>query len=124
MLADDQCHIRPFKLVFVATCDEQKGEITMEWIIVTDHLEEHPEDAKWFITADMPPGFTKATVDALPYEFRLLDDDGELYFSGKCGDLDNADQDHAFAPLDWAMNDSGCTRMDYRKVGEKEWKTL
>ena len=96
----------------------------MRWIIITDHLDETPNPAHWFITADMPPGFTKAMVDDLPYEFRLRDDDGELYFSGKCGDLAKADQDHAFAPLDWAMNDSGCTWMEYRKVGEKEWRQL
>ncbi|MDR9847060.1 hypothetical protein [Herbaspirillum huttiense] len=60
----------------------------------------------------------------LNFEFRLFDDDGELYYEGKCGDLDKADQERAFEPLDWAMNDSGCTRMDYRKVGEREWKTL
>lgn len=57
-------------------------------------------------------------------EFRLFDDDGELYYVGVCDDLDNQDQSGAFEPLDWAMGDSGCTRMDYRKKGEKVWKTL
>lgn len=95
----------------------------MRWIITKDHLTPLTPP-NWFVSATMPPGFTQETVAALPYEFRLYDDDGELYFSGHCGDLDQADQDHAFAPLDWAANDAGCTRMDYRKKGSKQWQTL
>ena len=64
----------------------------------------------------------KATMN---FEFRLYDDDGELYYEGLCKDLDMADADHAFAPLDWATNDVGATRLDYRKLGTNdEWKTL
>lgn len=58
------------------------------------------------------------------FEFRLFDDDGELYYEGLCKDLENQDEQSAFAPLDWAMNDAGATRMDYRKVGERTWETL
>lgn len=57
-------------------------------------------------------------------EFRLYDDDGNLYYEGLCLDLDDQEGDSAFQPLDWAMNDAGCTRMDYRKKGQVEWKTL
>lgn len=60
----------------------------------------------------------------LPCEFRLYDDDGELYYEGKCGDLSQYDEEHAFAPLDWAMSYSGCTTMQYREPGSKEWKLL
>lgn len=58
------------------------------------------------------------------FEFRLFDDDGEHYYSGVCRDLDLQSAGPAFAPLDWAMNDAGCTRMDYRKKGEKKWQVL
>ena len=68
--------------------------------------------------------FKRAFARGLNYEFRLFDDDGELYYEGKCKDLDQQDEESAFAPLDWAEHDAGCTRMDYRKKGEKEWKTL
>lgn len=66
----------------------------------------------------------KQWIDKCDYEFRLYDDDGELYYEGVCLNLDDAPEDGAFEPLDWAMNDAGCTRMDYRKKGETEWKTL
>lgn len=63
-------------------------------------------------------------IKALPYEFRLLDGDEEVYFIGRCEDLAEADADHAFAPLDWAQGNYGCVEMQYRKVGEKEWVVL
>jgi hypothetical protein len=58
------------------------------------------------------------------YEFRLYDDDGELYYEGVCKDLEQQSASDAFEPQDWAEYDSGCTRTDYRKIGETEWKTL
>lgn len=58
------------------------------------------------------------------FEFRLLDDDGEVYYEGRCGNLDKASGDSAFEPLDWAEGHAGCTEMQYRRVGEQEWKTL
>lgn len=60
-----------------------------------------------------------------PFHFRLKDDDGNVDFVGECGDLDQADADQAFAPLDWAMSDTGSTTMEYRKKGTNEpWKVL
>lgn len=64
------------------------------------------------------------TEAAFPFEFRLLDDDSEVYFVGRCGDLDEADGDQAFAPLDWAGPRFGTTTMEYRKVGETVWQIL
>lgn len=57
---------------------------------------------------------------SLPHRFRLFDDDGYLYFEGRS---DDCDSEEAFAPLDWAMGDSGCVRIDY--LGEDgEWREL
>lgn len=95
----------------------------MRWIITVDHLTPLAEPM-WFVRANMPPGFTKQMAEELPFEFQLFDDDDELYFSGKCGDLDTADCDAAFAPLDWAMDDSGCTCMKYRKQDALTWNVL
>lgn len=111
----------------------------MKWIITEDHTStggtpdtivgKHRADREWIATrkaatpevrAEMLDAFKAAMTD----EFRLFDDDGELYYTGLCLDLDDQDGDSAFQPLDWAMNDSGCTRMDYRKKGATEWKTL
>mgnify|MGYP003652402105 CR=1 FL=1 len=50
--------------------------------------------------------------------FKLYDDDDELYYSGYYNE--DAVEDE-FEVLDWAMNDSGCTRMDIRgKSGKME----
>ena len=57
-------------------------------------------------------------------EFHLFDDDGEHYYSGVCLKLDEQDEESAFEPLNWAMNDAGCTRMDTRKKGETKWNVL
>lgn len=59
-----------------------------------------------------------------PYEWATFDDDGHAVYSGRCGDLGQADQDNAFAPLDYSAADCGATEMRYRKLGETEWKTL
>jgi hypothetical protein len=65
-------------------------------------------------------GFTKSWS----HEIRLYDDDGELYYEGRCDQLDQADQDAAFAPQDWATNEAGCTSTKYRKVGATKWEDL
>lgn len=57
-------------------------------------------------------------------EFRLLDDDGEVYYVGVCMNLDGQHQESAFEPLDWSRRRDGCTTMQYRKKGESEWKVL
>ncbi|MEJ7807553.1 MAG: hypothetical protein WKG03_16710 [Telluria sp.] len=111
----------------------------MLWIITEDHLDlsahgipssvgkmnapkfrELLRSAPTEAREPMIEGFKQGMTD----EFHLFDDDGELYFTGLCLDLDDQDGDSAFGPLDWAMSDSGCTRMDYRKKGAEEWQTL
>lgn len=53
--------------------------------------------------------------------FKLYDDDGILYYTGKFyGDADSED---AFQPLDWATYDSGCTYIKYRQPNGK-YETL
>ena len=55
--------------------------------------------------------------------FRLFDDDGELYYEGRIAQhwLDG-EEALAFAPLDWARADAGCTRMDF--FLHDKWETL
>lgn len=114
----------------------------MHWIIAEDHLAdrmaEHgipssvgrmrgPKD----LVAELKTLAPEAKAarlqqfkDCLNFEFRLYDDDDELYFTGLCRDLDQQSGDSAFEPLDWATADSGCTRMDFRKKGAETWETL
>jgi len=56
-----------------------------------------------------------AAAPALPLMFRLLDDDGNVYYGGQ------ADAD-GFAPLDWAQCYAGCTSIQFKR-GER-WETL
>lgn len=106
----------------------------MEWIVTKDLINTQDGDTqkvnvgrKDYGTLLLEKGSPQAFQDhiaQLPYEFQLLDDDGILYYEGKCGDLAEASEQKAFEPLDWAMADVGCTEMLYRKLGEKEWAVL
>lgn len=58
------------------------------------------------------------------FEFQTRCDDGHECYSGVCGDLDQADGDAAFEPLDYATADVGATEMWYRRKGETDWKQL
>lgn len=52
--------------------------------------------------------------------FKIYDDDDILYFSGYLHESEPDD----FTPLDWAMFDSGCTRIDYRNPETGKMETL
>lgn len=53
--------------------------------------------------------------------FKLYDDDGILYYTGKF--LGDPDSEEAFEPLDWARNYAGCTEIKYRQADGK-YETL
>lgn len=113
----------------------------MHWIITADHINGKPGDTipsrvgykrgptQWiaeYRAAD--PAKRNRMLEefkaGMNFEFRLYDDDGILYYEGLCKDLDDQDEESAFGPLDWGMNDAGCTTMKYRKKGHAIWKTL
>jgi len=115
----------------------------MFWIITKDHINKGSDDgvlsrvgtymtsghrlldaAVFAAPREARPQILEGCKQVCDYEFRLYDDDGELYYEGLCYRLDKASEQGAFEPLDWAANEAGCTRMDYRKKGEAEWKTL
>lgn len=85
----------------------------MRWVITKDLIEDvvnHSQVGRGTVTLDQG--------DDLPYEFRLLDDDREHYYTGRCNSLD-------FDPLDWAFNHAGCTIMQYRKANTTDnWEDL
>lgn len=112
----------------------------MHWIITEDHINKDTADdpskvgkmranRHWMecyraAPAEAKPPMIEGFKQVMTEEFRLYDDDGNLYYVGLCKDLDDQEADSAFQPLDWAMNDVGAVRMDYRKIGATEWKTL
>ncbi len=52
--------------------------------------------------------------------FKLYDDDDILYYSGYL----HEDEEDEFAPLDWAMNEAGCTRIDVRNPTTGRMETV
>lgn len=114
----------------------------MKWIITRDHVN-GPYDPKTKGAAVLTePGIgcavgrnpsckcvTPARVaeyaNELPTAFQLLDDDGEVYFEGRCADLGLYDADEAFEPLD-RFESYGCTTMMYRPANDPTafWEQL
>lgn len=68
------------------------------------------------------PAEIEAYAKGMAYEFRIIDDDGGVYFKGKC--------ESPQSPLGYFSPRSGrgdiCfnTEIEYRKVGDEEWKRL
>lgn len=78
----------------------------------------HAEQVKWL------EDYMSTHCSMFPYHFRLKNDDGDVDFEGQCGDIEQADGDAAFAPLDWAEGDTGSTTMEFRKKGSMKWSVL
>jgi hypothetical protein len=118
----------------------------MKWIVTADHInarvcvaigepivtwenKKMNAGAAWRAAYTSADAATKESMLAkfkaeMTEEFRLYDDDNELYYEGLCLNLDDQPDSSAFEPLDWAMGDAGCVRMDYRKKGDSSWRTL
>ncbi|HDR8859219.1 TPA: hypothetical protein QDA74_003717 [Burkholderia territorii] len=107
----------------------------MFWIITKDHFGDTQMGTGRYtgekLAAIRDPKLRQEATDrfvaARPefnFEFQLLDDDRNLCYTGRYMALDDADQDAAFEPLDWAMPHAGCTIMQYRRVGATKWEDL
>jgi len=84
----------------------------------------------WTITRDLLDGgkkvgtsscnFNEAKTAEIKHRFRLLDDDGEIYYEGLS---DDCDSQRAFAPLDdFGRGYAGCTEIHYLVNGT--WRQL
>lgn len=74
------------------------------WTITNDLI----DDGKKVGTASC--NFDEAKAPLLKYRFRLLDDDGEIYYEG----LSDCNSQRAFAPLDdFGLGYAGCTEIHY-----------
>lgn len=78
------------------------------FVITQDHLDDELEHHCGPASIDA----IKATGQA----FRLLDDDGELYYSGIC--IHDGGEESIFSPLNWAEIYSGCTDIQYLTNGK------
>lgn len=87
----------------------------MKWVLTENRL---TGDKHW------QHGNCKASDIHDPVAFRLLDDDGEVYFIGllERKAFENAPDYVAFEPLDAFGTAYGCTELQYKQNGH--WKTL
>lgn len=89
------------------------------WIIDVDHIAEpHNKPGTCFNAVGVagPRGYTGDGTE-LKEEFRMYDDDGELYYSGRC-------KERGFAPLDnFGMPNAGCTEIRFKNK-QGQWETL
>lgn len=114
----------------MATTKQRKGA----WVINTDYIADdsapHPSNANamdmlgpgdsefWDSNPETPDGVINHP-DAV--DFRLSDDDGELYYEGVMvmGDGDEAD---CFGPLDdFGKPNAGCASLEYYDDKRNEW---
>jgi len=87
----------------------------MPWIITQDLIaEEGEESCVGFCSYNFPSDLDPAT---LPYEFRLVDGDGGVYYHGRSSDSSS------FGPLDdFGTGWAGCTEIQYLENGH--WQPL
>jgi len=101
------------------------------WYITEDKLEKITADkGSFIICGGADPRWesegwykedgTKTIVTPFAHKFRMLDDDGIVYYVGYCED---GDSEEAFNPLDdYGMPNDGCTEIQYWENGK--WETL
>lgn len=84
------------------------------WTITNDLV----DDGKKVGTSSC--NYDEAKAALLKHRFRLLDDDGEIYYEGLS---DNCDLQRAFAPLDdFGKGYAGCTEINY--FDGQSWRQL
>lgn len=97
------------------------GLASYAWIIDTDLLEVPGQSNTNLTGPSRAPAAMLHQLETDPDagdQFRLLDDDGQVYYLGRIlgGGLD-ADEDAAFGPLtDFGTPDSGCTSIQYQNI--------
>jgi hypothetical protein len=87
----------------------------------------------WFITRDWVSGgkdrgfigprcaLTSEEITATGIAFRMLDDDGDVYYHGL---YTGPDDESLFGPLDdFGMPNAGCTAIQYRNAAG-EWEAI
>ena len=90
------------------------------WLITKDNLADCLDESfnrvgKCRVYGRKSPGVVKPLIEKDGQRFRLLDDDGIITYEGLM--LDPTNESSGFEPLDWAMNDAGCTSIEYYDKG-------
>jgi hypothetical protein len=106
------------------------------WVITKDRISDPGERSAVGVAAPRFKGITHEEIMARLkkakvtwQKFRMLDDDGNIYYYGKLFERPGWDGDASFAPLDnFGMPNAGCTEIQYHESppggGPKEWRPL
>jgi hypothetical protein len=88
------------------------------WVITRDHISEPPAcDAGTQGPRDATATQLQAASKA-GTPFKMYDDDGILYYEGRCWSEDGTDSEDGFGPLDdFGTPNAGCTEIRYRQPG-------
>lgn len=89
---------------------ERYDEEPYAWIITVDYLDpEAPNDEGTAGPRDASEDLLDRLRKGEGYTFRIRDDDGELYYEGRCSEIDH------FGPLDdFGTPNAGATEILYR----------
>jgi len=99
----------------------------MAWIITKDNLFHASDSTEARLGMKSEVGVRSHKWDEIiaknpkaeTFAFRMLDDDGEVYYEGKSTVADS------FAPLDdFGMPNAGCTEIQYRNGDNHSWEGL
>jgi len=100
------------------------------WIITKDHYPEGREGTNSNAKGMSGPShihagmFERLQTEGQGEEFRMLDDDGNLYYEGRLLG-DPAAGVSGFEPLDdFGAPNAGCTSIQYRNADTGKWETL
>lgn len=86
----------------------------MGWVVTRDHLDE--KDIEVIGPRNIKPENVELLKSGKGIPFKMFDDDGELYYTGRMTSVSFDPLDHYGAP------NAGCTRLDYCENGK--WETL
>lgn len=99
------------------------GQSCYRWVVTKDLLE--GRDVRVEGPSNLDPSIP------LTHRFRMLDDDGEVYYEGEMGekgsrpDCFDLSETGGFGPLDdFGAPNAGCTEIQYWNPEIREWVTL
>jgi hypothetical protein len=96
------------------------------WVITVDHLYEPGDELPSRVGTQGPRDATEAQFARAATEgreWRVLDDDGIVYYEGTIWTEDESSTELDFSPLwDFGQPDAGAVAIQYREGGE--WVTL